>query len=459
MVVWNDQYRPPIELLPYQREALNDRARFCAYNWSRRSRKSWTITLKRLDRALERGRDCLMLSATKDQSAELIAKVRAHLGAFKAFVHYAYKELEEEFDDGVKYTKYVITLPNGARIMAMPARPESLRGYGGDIFLDEFGMHTDGEAVFAAAIFIAAQEDYECDIASTPTGKRHVFYRVMQNPEWHRVTIDIYEAVRQGLKIDVEKLRKIIDDEDIWAQEAECKFIDGATAYLPYELIQSCEDWNISQPIRDNLESPEEFAAKLDEFFRGFRAEGPLGLGFDVARTVDLSVIWLEELLKPIRRTRCVVEMHKMRYGRQEEILYRFLSLPGVRRAAIDKSGKGEQLHERAQERFGDWVEGVLFTVPVKSMLATRLRSGMEDRLVRIPKDLRVREDCHRVKRVVSPAGNILFDAERTKDGHCDRFWALALGDYAVCDSAGYVEPDVEVGEPVAAASLRGSGL
>jgi len=51
------------------------------------------------------------------------------------------------------------------------------------------------------------------------------------------------------------------------------------------------------------------------------------------------------------------------------------------------------------------------------------------------------------VKKVTTSAGNIRFDAERTNDGHADRFWSLALAVHAGGTAAakpvyGHVDPE-----------------
>ena len=60
------------------------------------------------------------------------------------------------------------------------------------------------------------------------------------------------------------------------------------------------------------------------------------------------------------------------------------------------------------------------------------LRRLFEDKLVRIPADDRVREDLHSVRKLVTTAGNVRLDVDRSDtDGHADRFWALALAYHA----------------------------
>jgi phage FluMu gp28-like protein len=65
--------------------------------------------------------------------------------------------------------------------------------------------------------------------------------------------------------------------------------------------------------------------------------------------------------------------------------------------------------------------------------MAAQLRPRFEDRQVRVPVSDAIRRDLHSVKRVVTAAGNIRYDAERSEAGgsHADRFWALALASHA----------------------------
>ncbi len=83
-------------------------------------------------------------------------------------------------------------------------------------------------------------------------------------------------------------------------------------------------------------------------------------------------------------------------------------------------------------ERFGTYrIELVTFTSRVKEALAYPVRGAMEDRKVRIPYDPEIRADLRSVTKQTTAAGNIRFTAERTQDGHADRFWALALAIHA----------------------------
>jgi putative transposase len=59
------------------------------------------------------------------------------------------------------------------------------------------------------------------------------------------------------------------------------------------------------------------------------------------------------------------------------------------------------------------------------------VRGKMEDKQLRIPYKPEIRADLRAVTKETTPAGNIRFTAERSENGHADRFWALALAIHA----------------------------
>jgi phage FluMu gp28-like protein len=112
-------------------------------------------------------------------------------------------------------------------------------------------------------------------------------------------------------------------------------------------------------------------------------------------------------------------------------------------------------LAEHLVQRYGSVVEPVTFTAQLKERLAPMVKQAFEERTVRIPDNREVRADLNSVKRYITPAGNVRFDAEHTDRGHADRFWALAM----VVNAASEPEPHFEdvaglVGSPVMAGMM-----
>jgi phage FluMu gp28-like protein len=56
---------------------------------------------------------------------------------------------------------------------------------------------------------------------------------------------------------------------------------------------------------------------------------------------------------------------------------------------------------------------------------------------MRIPSDEHITADLRSIKKENTAAGNIRFAADRGKNGHADRFWALALAIHAAMTMSG----------------------
>jgi phage FluMu gp28-like protein len=84
-------------------------------------------------------------------------------------------------------------------------------------------------------------------------------------------------------------------------------------------------------------------------------------------------------------------------------------------------------LAEHLVQRYGGCVEPITFTQQNKERMAPAVKQCFEERTVRIPDNREVRADINAVKRFVTMAGNVRFDADHTDKGHADRFWALAM--------------------------------
>jgi len=412
---------PELILLPYQRRWLNDKSPLKVWLAARQTGKSFSLALEAVVEGLESRSTNLILSASERQSREVMEKVLTHLRYFHARSEEAITSEE---------TREEVRLPNGSRIITLPANPDTVRGFSGNVFLDEFAFHQDPEAIWRA-MYPAVTRGFKARISSTPNGKGNLFHTLWtlgERPSRHRTTI--YDAVREGLPINLEELKTGILQPEAWAQEYECVFLDSVSSFIPYELIAACEDEGATA---EELELGENFKTG---------AKAPLGsapthefyLGLDIGRKNDLTVFWLWQKEGDVYWTRMMREMRDTPFSLQRNFLYGLLSGSfglSVRRAAIDSTGMGAQLAEEAREKFGPSIEPVNFTLPVKEDLAVTLKRALEERKVRIPSSPLIREDFHSIKRQTTSAGNVRFGADPDDMGHADRFWAAALGLHA----------------------------
>jgi len=402
-------------LLPYQKRWVQDKSRFKIWLAARQIGKSFASTLETVDDSLERKTLWIHLSSGQRQSLELAEKVKLHLDAYRI----AAEALEDYFFEGEeRYTQLEYRLPNGSRHLFLPANPATARGYSGNLNLDEFAFHRDSKAIWAAVFPIVTRNpEFKVRITSTPNGKANQFFELWERGEgWSRHRTTIYDAVREGLQIDPEELERAIADPIAWQQEYLLEFVDEGSAFIPYDLILAAE----ADTLSDEWDPDQAY------------------LGMDIARRRDLTVIWVDEVVGDVAWARKVIELHNTPFHAQLEALSALL--PRVRRACIDATGMGEMLAEEARRKFGWKVEPVHFNLATKADLAQSLRLGFEDRKERIPAgNPRIRQSLHSVKRIVTSAGNVRYDAEREAD-HADFFWAKALARHARVSRRGPIE-------------------
>lgn len=145
---------PAIPLHLYQRRWFLDRSRFKIGMFARQTGKTFTTSLELVDDSFEteaaggRAR-WVILSRGERQAREAMEEgVKKHARAYNL----ALTELEYGFrgEDGTLYNALEVTLPGGSRITALPANPDTARGFSANVFLDEFAFHKDSRAIWGA---------------------------------------------------------------------------------------------------------------------------------------------------------------------------------------------------------------------------------------------------------------------------------------------------------------------
>jgi len=433
---------PVITFLPYQRAWLEDDSRFKIGMFTRRGGKTFGASGEIADdcfRAEIAGRKTRWtilsrseLTAKEAMEDALKPIVKGFWAAYNTVARMPQPGFEEgEFysaEMDATYKTHEVRFPGGSRIVAISASPDAARGFGGNMLFDEFAFHRDSRRIWGSAFPVAARGGHKIRVISTPNGKGNKFYELMttDDPTWSKHHVDIYQAVEQGLDVNIDELRRGMADEDAWAQEFELKWLDEASAWLSYDLIAECETNAAGQP----------------ELYEG----GHVYVGVDIAARNDLFVIWVLERVGEALVTREVIARKRVTFAEQDRLLAEVFARYRVLRCAIDQTGMGEKPVEDAIRTHGESrVEGVLFTAARKLDMATLLKERMQDRSVHIPGgDPVLRSDLHAVKSRVGPTGIRRLVADGDTDGHADRFWALAL---AV--SAAQAEPVVYAYRPV----------
>ena len=434
-------FRPVIDFLPYQKRWIEDDSRFKIGMFTRRGGKTfgscgeivndclkaeierrkvrWTILSRSENTAKEALEDALkpmtrayyaVVSELSRRGAPEFVEDEFHVPAHAREVRQGDDIVMFDVPEA-RYKTQEVHYPGGSRVVALSASPDAARGFGGNLLLDEFAFHADSRRIWGSAFPVAARGGHKIRVISTPNGKGNKFYELMTAADngWSKHHVDIYEAVRQGLDVNIEELRAGMADQDAWAQEFELAWLDEASSWLDYDLIAS-------------VEHP---AAGLPGLYQG----GPCFAGVDIAARNDLFVIWVLELVGDVLVTREIIARRRISFAEQDELLAGVMRRYRVVRVRMDQTGMGEKPVEDAKRRHGeDRVEGVLFSAAAKLDMATTMKERFQDRRVRIPAgDPVLRADLHSIRSRVGVTGTRRLIADGDSDGHADRFWAGAL--------------------------------
>lgn len=420
---------------------------------ARQTGYSFAAALRAVLQCLKRKSVFILLSKGERQSRLLMEKVAEHVQAMGV----AAKQAESSFMEGTLTKQLEIRFPNNSVIYGLPANPDTARGYSGNVTLDEFAFHADADKIYSA-LFPTITRGYSLEVISTPNGQQGKYYELAKaaglvegqprkpDCKWSAHGVDIYEAVKQGLKLDVAALRAGMDDDETWQQEYMCQFVATAENFIPPQLVAECTS---------TLANADTFLLAL------VNSENEFFLGIDIGRHKDLTVFWLDELSElsktavevggsnlaalslngraPMVARACLVHtLHNTPFADQLRLARELLSLkslmrkgPLIRRASIDATGMGAPLAEALTQEFGGRVEPVTFTMAGKEDMAYRVKRRMEQHLDLLPDLPEIRQAFGAVKKITTATGNIRFDAERTELGHADQFWAKALADLA----------------------------
>jgi phage FluMu gp28-like protein len=457
-------FKASAQLLPYQLEWVRDNSPLKIIVKGRQTGYSFAATLRAVIECMKRKTTWIFLSKGERQSQLLMEKVQDHVRFTGMIPRYQ----ATSFFEGTMTKQLEVRFPNGSVIYGLPANPDTARGYSGNVSLDEFAFHADAEKIYAA-LYPIITRGYGLEVISTPNGQQGKFYELAQaaglaNPAlaqkhgwpsgqqpvrentgvWSGHWCDIYRAVREGMKVNIDVLRAGVDDES-WRQEFCCEFISAASEWIPAELFRQCVSSEAATDFRLTIDD-----LRLGKIGNRQSTIDNLYAGWDIARNHDLSVIWLSELVGDVSWTRAVIEMANM--STPDQIREARALMPLVRRMNIDQSGMGLSIAETLTEEFPGKVAGVQFTQQSKEAMAVLAKRCMEEMKVRIPDNDKIRASFRSVKKTANSLGQARFDAEHdTKFGHADHWWAFCLTEAAAEQPAYHLaEIGALIGHPIA---------
>lgn len=301
-----------------------------------------------------------------------------------------------------------IRFSNGAIINSLPNNPDGLRGFSSSLLLDEMAFISNADECWKACIpFLTSPHGAEkkLQIISTPAGQSGKFYELWTKSNYYKTRVTLEDAVREGLPIDIDEIRKTVMDDAVFAQEYMCEFLDNDSALFPYDVLR-----NAVYTVKPT--------------------GGKVYIGIDIGRTHDKTSIAVLREINGVLYIDHVESLTNKEFSYQESYIGNLIKSLNPVKVCIDASGIGANLAENLHRKFAT-VKEVKFTNETKNEMFTLTRANIGNGKLFIPDDNSLVEDMHKIRRLVSPSGNLTFNASRDDNGHADDATAVALAVYA----------------------------
>ena len=426
---WRNPYSvddPRSLLLEYQFALREDKSRFKCALMGRQTGKDFSSESEIAEDCFTRPKSEWMIAAPSERQAlDTLDQGKTWSEAFDLKVA-DYNEAREG-GSGTLLKSAEIVFSNGSRMRAVPGKPDTVRGRSANLLLTEFDFFENPAATWRAILPSITNPlrggEKKARLITTPNGAGGAMHKIWTKPDtarmtWSRHLVTIYHAVLMGLPVDVAQLREAFDDQDGWAQEYLCQFLDGSNVLLPYDLIA----------LAESAEATE--AWDLDSA----GSSHPCYLGIDFGRSNDPTVCWTLQQIGDILWTREVLVLKNVATPDQEQILRNRIRM--ANRVCFDYTGPGIGLGDYMAREHGRWhpeshefgkVELCTFTANFKRLIFPRLRKRFEaPTKLRIPVSTVIREDLHEMRQIITN-GEYSYWSPRTQQGHSDRCTALAL--------------------------------
>lgn len=387
--------------------------------------------------------------------------------------------LFEDQDDNGKtkhITAYRIRFASGFQVCALSSRPANIRGLQGHVVIDEAAFHPDVQGVLDAATALLIWGG-KIVVISSHNGKGNPFAQFCRDIEAGRygedaavMTVTFDDAVANGLYERVclmQGTKPTVEDKAKWyakirngygvrkaAMREELDSIprDGNGVCLPGVWIDRAQVLPETTVLRLALDEdfvhkpPAEREAWVADWIKRYldpalgRLDPSLRHVFsqDYARHRDFSVWGAISLSLGLRR-RCalVLEMHKVPYAQQRQIIWHAIGrLPHRCGGAMDATGSGQALAEETADKFGhDYVHQVTLNRAWYGAWMPKLIQGFEDGLIDLPMDANMAQDLRAIEEVDGVPMVAKLRRQDIKDPdlqrHGDSAIMLGLGWYA----------------------------
>jgi hypothetical protein len=327
-----------------------------------------------------------------------------------------------------------ITLNNGSVLDSFPNNPDTIRGntFHG-IWWDETNLTPGDQDLYDAILFTLGTTNGKLIASSTPFNTDSLFWKFCNQPayaDFARHHFSYERALAPDGPLNPQMIEKIKlqfgDDPARWRREMEAEWSEDEDVWLPQSLIVSC------------VGTPKNCEEDLKHFSFDQEHSGTFFAGLDLAQTRDYCVLSIVESLNEklfLRHLKIFSQPTKYAH-----VLGYLKTLQdhwgGFEKIRVDFTREGPSIINDMETAGIQNAEGVNFTVPRKSEMASLLKQRMNDQRLYYPllnweKPYRgdICTELNVERYVLRKDGTIGF--EHPRGTHDDVFWSIALAVYA----------------------------
>ncbi|MCW4018010.1 MAG: terminase family protein [Candidatus Bathyarchaeota archaeon] len=404
-----------------------EKNQFTAVRWSRQTGKSFCVSALLLKYAWEHPDSYIAIVGPSFRQTKL--NIRRMGGFARKF----------PVQQGLHIQKTRISLPNGSMIEAFPNNPDTIRGPTFKvIWIEECNFISGDDDLYDAVLFTLGTTNGKLIATSTPWNTGSLFWRMCNHKDFsdfarsHVRWSDAMAPDGPWVPAMVEKVkRQFGDDPQRWRREMEAEWAEDEDTWLAQSLIVSC------------IGTEKTCGEDLQEFNPEAVYEGEFFAGLDLAQTRDFCV------LSVVERVNDKLLLRHLKVFKQPTLYSTVLGYlkvlqdrwGGFQKIRVDFTREGPSIIADMENSGIDNAEGVNFSVPRKSEMASLLKQRMSNGQFFYPL---LRWDRPYQGDITSELNVERFDLR--KDGtlgfshpngtHDDVFWATALAVYATCEMA-----------------------
>jgi hypothetical protein len=330
-----------------------------------------------------------------------------------------------------------ILFKNGSSIEAFPNNPDTIRGPTLNVvYADEFNFVANDQELYDSILYTLAATDGKFVCSSTPWHSDSIFFKIFNHKDFkdfktlhvpYQKALEPNGPLKQSI---VQKIKtQMGEDPSRWRREMEAEWAEDDDVWLPQSLIAQCI--GTTKACGEDLINLSAESSFSGEFFAGL----------DLAQTRDYSVFVVVERLND------KLLLRHLKIFQQPTLYANVLAYikvlqdrwGGFQKIRVDFTREGPSIIGDMTTAGIDNVEGVNFSVPRKSEMASLLKQRMGNGMFYYP--LLHWERPYR--------GEICNELnveryELRKDGaigfshpygtHDDVFWSIALALYATVE-------------------------